>query len=85
MTDHHYLHHQVIVEKEYKEPRDFSLEEKVMSLFVIKATRANLGTKSKIRASKLLEHIEVLGEWQAWRGSASSAPLPLCTSVFYYS
>lgn len=28
MTDHHYLHYQVIAEKEYKEPRDFNLEEK---------------------------------------------------------
>lgn len=28
MTDHHYLHYQVTAEKEYQEPRDFSLGEK---------------------------------------------------------
>lgn len=83
-TDHHYLHYQIIAEKKYKEPRDFSLEEKAIPLFVIKVSPANLGTKSKTRASKLLEDINVLGEWQTWKGSGSSALLPLCTSAFCY-
>lgn len=63
-TDHHYLHYQVIAEKEYKEPRDFSLEGKGNTLICYQSIPANLGIKSKTRASKLLEHIDVLGEWQ---------------------